>query len=173
MSESFDRKRASENDTSIADQFRRNWFASILALCCAVAGATWGVEYQVLVSPRDLIIHNLERELAEKNTPPTSASEKNTSPKVVLQRTWVSEGNSLTVDDGSCFIHVDSVSVDDVDLAITVGAEQPRKFRSVRSGTRLTVSTQTAVYYIDIHEIHEKQVGIEVTRQWIPMPTKK
>ncbi|MGB6629792.1 MAG: hypothetical protein WBE52_01040, partial [Terriglobales bacterium] len=61
----------------------------------------------------------------------------------------------------------------DVDLSVTVGAQQSQKFRNVSSGTRLTVSTQEAIYYVDIHEIHEKQVGIEVTRQLIPTLTQK
>jgi hypothetical protein len=172
MPESFGRKKTSGNDTSIADRFRRHWFTSIFALCCVVAAGVWGLEYQVLVSPRDFEIHKLEREVAGKNTQPRNPPD--TIPKVVLQRSWVSEGSSVTVDDGSCFVHVEHVTPSyDVDLSVTVGAQQSQKFRNVSSGTRLTVSTQEAIYYVDIHEIHEKQVGIEVTRQLIPTLTQK
>jgi hypothetical protein len=96
-----------------------------------------------------------------------------TIPKIVLPRTWVSERKSVTTEDGSCLIHLDYVSVYDVELSVAVGAEQPQKFKNVTPGTRLSVLTQGAVYYVDVHEILEKQVGIEVTRQSIPSSTKK
>jgi hypothetical protein len=134
-----------------------------------VAAATWRVEYHVLVSPRDFEIDKLRREAAERNAEPLN---QGAIPTIVLQRTWVSEGSSVTVNDGSCFIHVDSVSAYHVDLSIAVEAEQPKQFRDEASGTRLTMLTKAAVYYVDVHEIHEKQVGLEVTRQLISKPTQ-
>ena len=167
-------KRTDGEGTSLADQFKRHWFVSILLLCCAVAVATWGLAYQLLVSPRDFEIHKLEREVAEKNTQPQTG----TIPNIVLPRTWVPEGGSVTTKDGSCLIHVDYIGLIDVGLSVTVGAEQPQKFKNVASGTRLSIQTQGTVYYVDIHEINQtnpkdKQVGIEVARQSTPKPTQK
>lgn len=99
------------------------------------------------------------------------------------------EGRSVTTDDGSCFIHVDYIGTGrspeasspdaplgglyHVQLSVTVGGEHPQKFKNVASGTRLRVETQAAVYYVDVHEIEEKKVSIEVTRELIPKPPQK
>lgn len=168
---------ASGDRKNIADRFKDNWFVSIFALCCAVVTATWVVADHVRVSPRDHEIVTLKDEIA---TLKTKLDEKNaqslslaTIPKIVLQRTWVSMGGSVTTDDGSCFIHVDHVGPFSVRLSVTVGAEEPKKLENVRSGTRLTLPTQTTVYYVDVHEINENKVGIEVTRQLVSKPTQK
>jgi hypothetical protein len=84
----------------------------------------------------------------------------------------LNEGDSITCDDGSCFIHVDHVTPSyDVDVTVTVGANKPFVFTNVKSGRRLGAITETAKYYVDIHEIHDKQVGIEVTQEAILKPT--
>ena len=154
------------------DRFKQHWFVSTLVLCSGVAVATWALEYSVLVLPRDFEIHKLEREVGEKITERQPAT---TIPSVVLQRTWVSEGSSVTADDGSCFLHVDYIGPYRVDMSVTVGTEQPRKFKDVASGTRLTVQTHTAAYNIDVHEIevNSKRVAIEVTRQLTPESSQK
>jgi hypothetical protein len=162
-------ERTDSDPPSITGRFKNHWFVSILVLCGAVVVATWGVAYEVLVSPRDFEIHKLEHEVAEKNTQAQTA----TNPTIVLKRTWVSEGSSVTTEDGSCLIHVDYVGPHDVELSASVGAEKAQKFKDVASGTRLTLVSQGDVYYVDIHEIHAKEVGIEITKQPIPKPTQK
>jgi hypothetical protein len=156
---------------SIADRFRSHWFVSIFLVCCAVAVATWELEDRLVVSPLDSRIKILEGDLATKNSRLDGSA---ANPKIVLKRTWLNEGDSLTCDDGSCFIHIDHVTPSlDVDVSITVGADKPFHFTDVHSGRRLGAITDAARYYIDIHEIHDKQVGIEVIRESILKPTPK
>lgn len=161
---------------SIIDLFKQHWFPSIVVLCCAVAGTTWAVEYQVFVMPRDFEIQSLEGDLARKNSQIESLAK---IPTIVLDRTWLNDGDSSPCNDGSCFIHVDGIGQLGtgrlgVDLSVTVGTDQqPRKFRNVASGTPLPVSTPEAMYRVDINEIEKTRVGIDVTRHLIPKPMQK
>ena len=163
---------------SVLERFKHHWLISIVLVCCAVAAATWGVSYQVLVSPRDFEIQRLERELAEKSAQPQSAEttasqSADTTARLVLHRTMMSKDSSITTDDGGCLIRVEYVGAYDVDISVTLGTAQSQTFKHVASGSRLNVSTPEAVYYIDVHEIHEKQVELEVTRLTLPKQPQK
>jgi hypothetical protein len=153
------------------DRFKEHWFVSTLLLCAGVAAATWAVEYSVLVLPRDFEIQRLEREGKESRT---QLQTKAAIPTIVLQRTWVSEGRSVTTDDGSCLISADSIGPYRANISVTVGREQARKFKDQTAGSRITVSIPSAVYYIDIQEIlNDHQAAIEVTRQLTPESSPK
>jgi len=131
---------------------------------------------KLLVSPRDFKIQTLESELAKRNSQIESLAKV---PTMVLERTWLNDGESSPCNDGSCFIRVDSIRPLEtgrlgVDLSVTVGGEpQPRKFRNVASGTPLPVSTPDAMYRVDINEIEKTRIGIDVTRHLISKPAQK
>ena len=180
-------KKTDEDGTSIADRFRRHWFPSILLLCSAVAVAAWGIEYQVLVSPRDFKIQSLESELAAKKSQAESSAPTS---QIALKPTYLSVGQSVTTEDGICLIHAEGIvyylagryvapSLNEpeqaglrVKLSVTVGADKTQ-FDPKPSGERLVFAAQDAVYYIDIIEIQSTQTSVEVTRQLIPRPTQK
>jgi len=173
MSESSDHKKASENGGGIVDRFKQHPSVSIFLLCCAVAVGTAGVVEKLFVSPRDFEIDELKRKLADKSSQPESTA---TISQIILEPTYLSKKSSIQTHDGSCFIRVDDIyhfaNQLAVALSVTVGSATT-PFNNIESGKRLTVTTQYAMYYVDIVEIQEKKVSLAVTRQLIPTPAKK
>jgi hypothetical protein len=156
MSPSSDHKKENGSDVTIVDRFKRHWFPSIFVLCSAVAVATWAVEYQVVVSPLNSKIDDLRREVEAKNSQTESAA---TISQIILEPTYLTKKSSVQTHDGSCLIRVDDIYQFEgqlaVALSVTVGSATT-PFNNTESGKRLTVSTQNAVYYVDIVEIQER-----------------
>jgi hypothetical protein len=162
-------------DASIAERFKQPPVVSIFLLCSAVAAATWAVEYQVLVSPRDFKMHSLEDDLAaKKSSAPTS--------EIVLKPTFLPVRGSITTSDGICLIHVEGISSvghksrNELRAQLwVIGGETKTQYDPTPSGTRLLFVTEDAKYeyFLDIIEIQTTQVSVSATRQVISGPTRK
>jgi hypothetical protein len=109
---------------------------------------------------------------ADLRIPTSHAPEAEVTTKVVLI-TWVSDGNFVMLDDKKYRLSVNAVGPNDALVSYSEMTKQTYGTFRVTPGQRLTVPTSGGEYYIDIRQIHDKQVLIEVTRRLIPQPSQK
>ena len=160
-------------ELTILDRLKQHWLISIVIVCAAVAGTTWKLAHELLVSPREYSLSQLKEENAKLKeeltklktaspTTPVVEGSPTSGVTLALEQVGVFLNASATTADGRCSIRIDRISGEYVTISVTVDASAPIAFDRRKVGTRVPVDAGDRFYYIDLHRVRGDIVDLSV-----------
>jgi len=144
-------------------KLKQYWLVPTVLVSIAVAAGAGLLAWETLVAPRDAQIAQLTEDLYKlKAAPQVITPEKPVPSALVLPRTAVRAGTSVTTPDGRCSIRVAFVVENLIGLSVIVDADKPIDYSSARVGDRIAVEATDRIYYIDLQGARGNFADIEV-----------
>lgn len=151
---------------SILERLKQNWFISVLMVCAAVAGVTWKVAQEVLVSPRDFQIAQLKDEVQRAKTALGSRSSSIPVEEASgLEKLSVFEGQSATTSDGRVTIRMDHVGETTVSFSAVIDANKPTSVKDQRVGDRAALDAGDRFFYVDVNRTRGNIADLSVSQK--------
>ena len=146
------------------DRVQKHWLFIVIAGVLVVVSSTWEVADKVSIAPRDRQIAEMQKQIDDLKSRPTTTTAVGIVDPIVLHETGVFKGSAVTTNDGNCQIRVDDIFLNYVDISVIVGSDKPQVFTLLHTGDRVTVKSKSAGYFVDIHKIRGDIVDLSVSR---------